>query len=129
MQLFVIIFADMSNIEELNFKQYVPITETSMPVSLMKEIASKRNITLKDVKTIVAYNIMTFNQLSYITGVSESQLRNATVPSIKRSGEESVKLTLCNPFPDNSKGKLFVLVDTKCIDYITRNLREVNQPI
>ena len=109
----------------LSMSKYVEIKcdESLYTASLLKDIADKRNMPLADVKLLMAYNVISFNQLALVTGVSESQLRNATVPSEKRSGEISSSLNICNPFPDSAKGKLFVLIDNKCLEYIKRTLK------
>lgn len=111
----------MSNIRQLNLKNFVDI----QPLTLftndeINRISLSRGLSEGDVRAILAYNIITFPQLSLITGVSEGQLRNASVPSIKRSGVASCWFTLCNPFPDEKKGKLFILINDKCVEYIKR---------
>lgn len=111
----------MANLRELNLKNYVTIEPlTVFDSQQIKRIALSRSLTEDEVKKILAYNIITFPQLSLITGVSEGQLRNASVPSIKRNGVASCWFTLCNPFPDEKKGKLFILINDKCVEYIKK---------
>lgn len=121
MQKIISIFAGMANLRELNLKNFVGIQPlTVFNDEQIKRIALSRSLTEAEVKKVLAYNIITFPQLALITGVSEGQLRNASVPSVKRNGVASCWFTLCNPFPDEKKGKLFILVNDKCVEYIKR---------
>lgn len=107
---------------QLNLKNHVPVVASPglFTPEEIKHIATIRGMSEDDAWVLLHYNILTFSQLSVITGVSESQLRNASVPSVKRDGRISCWLTVCNPFPDERKGKLFILVDEKCVEYIKR---------
>lgn len=87
------------------------------------KIAAIRGLSDKDVRAILAYNVLSVPQLSILTGLSESRIYNATNSiKSKRTGEYSSMLTPCNPFPDSKGGKLFVLVDEKCINFIIKRL-------
>lgn len=114
----------MSYLVQLNKSNYVEIKPCGpFPKDTVPSISKARGISPEEVRTLLAYNVVTFPQLAILTGVSESQLRNASVPSIKRNGEPSCWLTLCNPFPDEKKGKLFILVNDKCLEYIRRTIK------
>lgn len=91
---------------------------------VIKKIATCRMLPVDQIKPLLKYNVMTFRQLSIITGVTESRIRNACIKSQKKGGALTARLTICNPFPDDSAGKLFVLVDEKCKDYIYKSISQ-----
>ena len=114
----------MSSLVQLNLSNYVAIDINNPSTEEdIKNISRMRSIPEQEVGVLLSYNVITFPQLAILTGVSESQLRNASVPSVKRNGVASCWLTLCNPFPDERKGKLFILVNDKCMQYIRKTLK------
>ena len=109
---------------ELNTEKYVRVEPREVNDVLAKKISEARGIKLDDVKKILSLNVLSFKQIEIITGRSESHVRNDATPRMLRTGEMSVGFHVVNPFPDNRKGKMFILLDDKCITYIKNSLKE-----
>jgi hypothetical protein len=112
----------MSHSIQLNLDKQIDIVSSPglFTPEEIKHIATYRGMSEQDAQALLQYNILTFSQLSTLTGISESQLRNASVPTVKRDGKATCWLEVCNPFPDEKKGKLFVHVNDKCVEFIKR---------
>lgn len=106
----------------LNKEEYSTIEPEQWDDELIKEIAFVRNLKECDVNLILQYSVISFRQMALICGVSESNIRNLTTEWKRRGGFAS-RLSTCNPFPDDGKGKKFVLVDEKCRAYIEEMLK------
>lgn len=106
----------------INRQGYEPIEPQGWEDEHLKMIAEARNLEYSDVVLLLNYTVISYSQLSLITGVSESNLRNLTVKRQSSNGMNST-LNECNPFPDAGKGKKFVSVDEKCKEYILKSLK------
>lgn len=111
-------------IHGVNMDGYVEIKPMNWTQAVVERIAKKRLLEKDHVRAMLAYNIITFRQLANVTGVSESRIRNASVKVQRKNGEISSLFTVCNPFPDMDYGKLFILVDEKCREYIMRSIAD-----
>lgn len=91
----------------------------------VQKIAEKRDMSIKEANSILAYNVISIPQLALIAGVSESTIYNATTKVLrKKTGQFTSVLTECRPFPDTKGGKVFILVDENCVNFILKRLEE-----
>ena len=111
-------------IHEVNMDGYVEIKPFNWSEATIERIAKKRLLNKNHIRAMLSYNVITFRQLANVTGVSESRIRNASVKVQRKDGSISSLFTICNPFPDMDYGKLFILVDEKCREYIMRSIAD-----
>lgn len=109
----------------INNEGYYKIEPKTFEKAFLQQIADKSGIDYEDVFRFFRYNVISYPQLQLITKETETNLRNMTRGTLKGRGdsiERITKLDEINAFPDSKNGKLFVLVNDKCINFIKRKL-------
>ena len=115
----------MIKIDEVGLIKSVVIKEVLNRPSVIKSIARKRSLTIKEVSDILRYNIVTVNQLSLITGCTVNCITQKTRPRYnKEKGFVVTELDYCYPFSClNGNGFKFVFRNKQCEDLILDSLQ------
>lgn len=114
----------MTSAKETNFKlnltNFVPIKEGVWSDDELIIIQNKCGLSLDDLKLVLKWNMLTISQVAMLANVSQSTVRNATTPIIRKNGDVRTRLCVVSAFPDKDNGKMFILVDDFCRRFILK---------
>jgi hypothetical protein len=99
----------------------IRLVKSDLPIKLIKQISVKRNLEPMAVIKMLSYNVLTPNQVAVITGRERSTIDNL-ISLNRKSKYEGLKGVFLFPDYINKKGRLFVLFDKLCLDYIKKCL-------
>jgi hypothetical protein len=105
---------------KLNLLNYVPIRESVWSDDEIAIIKTKCNLSDDDLWLVLRWNVLTISQVAMLANVSQSTVRNAITPIVRKNGEITARLSVVNAFPDSGNGKMFILVDDFCRRFILK---------